>query len=256
MSTSMMVIAGALGAGLLLGLFYVSHTMEKKKAQKALLITNLTERIQRLQKFLDSLPPAYLSSELKLLLLKQIQKRLEKLLEMNAESEKFQKYAQSIAAQITETQGSTAKPPSPTIKSEAEAQQIRNKLLELQKLLESLTQSKAITLAEAQKHIAHIQSVYFEANVNMIIHSAEQAKAEGKTKLAIHQLQKAIADLNKRNKSGHYTDRINQLKDQVKTLQEQSGLPAGQSEDDDGDALTKGLDELLEEDNAWKKKYF
>ena len=43
MSTEMIVVASILGLGALIGLFYVSHAIEKQRRQKALMIANLRD---------------------------------------------------------------------------------------------------------------------------------------------------------------------------------------------------------------------
>ena len=80
----------------------------------------------------------------------------------------------------------------------------------------------------------------------------------GKTKLAIHNFQKAIAELSKHNQNNMYAQKIAELKNVVAQLQEETGVQGQATEQttSTNGALSQGLDELLEEDNSWKKKYF
>lgn len=253
-----MAILGVLGAGLVLGLFFVSHNIEKQKAQRALMVANIGERVQQLNRLIDATPPAYLNKDLKLLIQNEIKKRIEKLTELAPEKDNFRKGLESISAQINETQSSTTKPPTPQIKSPEEAEQIRNVLQQHNKLIEALVQNKTIPLAEGKKHIAQIQASYFEAKVNHSINLAEQNRMAGKTKLAIHNYHKAIAELTKHNQNNMYAQKIAELKGVVGQLQEETGVQGQTTEKatSTDDALSQGLDELLEEDNSWKKKYF
>jgi len=78
MSTEIVITLGALGIGVVLGLIWYGHNKENERAKKALLIANLSERAHRLQRLLDTLPPAYVEKDVKLLLLGQIRSRMEK----------------------------------------------------------------------------------------------------------------------------------------------------------------------------------
>lgn len=113
MSTELIIILSVLGLGGLIGLFYVSHAIEKQRRQKALMIANLSDYAFRLQRLLDFIPAAYLSKEVRLLLLNQIKKRMEKLIELAPDNEKFAKKLDSCNTQIADIQ-STSTPPSGT----------------------------------------------------------------------------------------------------------------------------------------------
>ncbi|MCG8670562.1 MAG: hypothetical protein MI867_14185 [Pseudomonadales bacterium] len=256
MSTGLIAISVVVGIALIMGLFYISHSIEKQKAKRALMIANLSEKAHRLQRMIDRVPPAYLPKELKVLLLSEIKKRCEKLVEAAPENSKFKKNLDSVNGQIADTQSSTAKPPAPQFRTPQEANEIKASLQELSKAVEAFVKSGVLPASQGQQHLAKIQMSFVEANVNYLVSQGDTARRENKTKLAIHHYQKAIAELTKRNKNNHYSERIAQLK---ATLSELAGYeePAPAAEaGGTGNELTKGLDDLIEDDNSWKKKYF
>ena len=72
MSTELTIVLSVLGAGGLIALFYVSHSIEKQRREKALLIARLSDYAIRLQRILDSIPAPYIGKDIQLLLLGQI----------------------------------------------------------------------------------------------------------------------------------------------------------------------------------------
>lgn len=256
MSTGLIAISVVVGIALIMGLFYVSHSIEKQKAKRALMIANLSEKAHRLQRLIDRTPPAYLPKELKVLLLSEIKKRYEKLVEVAPGNAKFKKNLDSISAQIADTQASNDKPPAPQFKTPEEANEIKAALQELSKAVEAFVKSGALQASAGQQYLSKIQAAFVEANVNYTIGLGDSAKRENKAKLAIHHYQKAMAELTKRNKSNAYSERIAQLKASIAELSAKEDIAPPTEETSNGNELTKGLDDLIEDDNAWKKKYF
>ncbi|MCG8317393.1 MAG: hypothetical protein MI976_29600 [Pseudomonadales bacterium] len=256
MSTGLIAIAVIVGIGLIMGLFYVSHSIEKQKAKKALMIANLSEKAHRLQRLIDHVPAAYMPTELKVLILNEIKNRYEKLTELVPENAKFKKAKNGIINQISDCQASNDKPPPPQFKTPQEAAEIKASLQQLSKTVEAFVQNGAIQASKGQQHLGNIQKAFVEANVNYIIGQGDAARRENKLKLAVHHYQKATAELTKRNKGNQYSDRIEQLKRIIADLSDHEEPQPTAKVTGDGNELTKGMDDLLEEDNSWKKKYF
>lgn len=252
MSTEIVITLGALGIGVVLGLIWYGHNKENERAKKALLIANLSERAHRLQRLLDTLPPAYVEKDVKLLLLGQIRSRMEKLVEIAPGNEKFRKSHDGLTAQISETQSSTAKPPPPQLKTPEEAKETKKLLQDLTKVIESLAANKSVPVPTAKKYLLNIHKQYVEASINYSIQVADQSRRDNKTKLAIHQYQKAITELSKNNQHNAYTDKIAQIKEILNSL---TGT-TDEEEEDTSDALSAGMKELADDDESWKKKYF
>lgn len=256
MSTEMIVVASILGFGALIGLFYVSHAIEKQRRQKALMIANLSDYAFRLQRLLDFIPDAYLNKDVRLLLLGQIHKRLERLVELTPGNDKFTKKLESCNAQIADVQSSGAPAQIPQLKTPEEANELRVLLQELSKVIEHFVQTKAIAVGEAQKHLNAIQLSFVEANINYMLQMGQSARQEKKPKLAIHHYQKAVGEMTKRNQNGKYTEKLKQLQLLLTELQAEAGIQETQPEDTGASELNAGLNEMLEEQDAWKKKYF
>lgn len=255
MSTELIAILSVLGGAGLIGLFYISHSIEKQRRQRALMIANLSDYAFRLQRLLDSIPPAYLGKDIQLVLLGQIKKRMEKLKQLAPNNDKFRKKLDSTNEQIAEISGATTKQAKPQLKNPEEANQIRVLLQELSKVIEGYTQNKVLTVDEARKHLTFIQASFIDANLNFLLQVAESARQEKKTKVAILNYEKALAEMKKRNKKGEHNERIEQINAIINELKLESGQTVQTTSDADNE-LDQAMNELIEEEDAWKKKYF
>lgn len=255
MSTEMIIILSIVGGAGLIGLFYISHSIEKQRRQRALLIANLSDYAFRMQRILDSIPPAYMGKDIQLLLLGQIKKRMERLKEIAPSNDKFRKKLDSANAEIAEVTGSTAPQAKPQLKSPEEANEIRSQLQELSKVIESFTQNKVISVDEARRYLAFLQASFVDANLNYLLQMAENSRKESKPKLAILNYEKAMAEMKKRNQKGAYTERLEQINAIINELKVEAGQSVEQ-ESEEGNELTQAMNELIEEEDAWKKKYF
>ncbi len=256
MSTELIITLSVLGLGGLIALFYVSHAIEKQRRQKALMIANLSDYAFRLQRLLDYIPDAYLNKEVRLLLLNQIKKRLEHLVKISPDNDKFGKKLESCNSQITDLQSYTAPPPPPQLKTPEEANELRTLLQELSKVIDHLVQTKAISLNDAQRHQVALQASFIDANINYMLQMGQTAQKEKKPKLAIHHYQKAANEMTKRNQNGQYNEKLAQLKAIITELQAESGIQETPEVDPGASELNAGLNEMIEEQDAWKKKYF
>lgn len=256
MSTELIIILSILGLGGLIGLFYVSHAVEKQRRQKALMIANLSDYAYRLQRLLDYIPAAYLNKDIRILLLNQIKKRMDKLIELAPSNDKFRKKLDSCIAQISDIHSSAVPPQAPQLKTPEEASELRTLLQELSKVIEHFAQTKIIAVTDAQKHLASIQASFIEANLNYLMQMGQTARQEKKPKLAIHHYQKAMAEMGKRNQNGQYNEKLQQLKTLISELQNEAGVVEVEEVSDTHSELNAGLSEMIEEQDAWKKKYF
>lgn len=255
MSTELIVILSIVGGAGLIGLFYVSHTIEKQRRQRALLIANLSDYAFRLQRLLDAIPPPYMGKDIQLLLLGQIKKRMERLRALAPGNDKFRKKLDAVNEHIAEVSASTAKQTKPQIKNPEEANQLRSLLQDLSKIIENLTQNKIITVEDARKHLAFVQTSYLDANLNHLLQMAESARQEQKPKVAILNYEKALVEMKKRNKKGNFTERMEQITAIINELKSEAGHVV-ESTAEENNELNQAMDELLEEEDAWKKKYF
>lgn len=257
MSTELIIGFVVVGFFVLGGVFYVNRNIEKDKAKKAVLVGTLSETAHRLQRIIDTIPDAYIHKDLKLTILIEMRKRLEKLVETAPEQESFKKKLESTHAMIADCQSNAAKKQEPRITNPQQANEIRALLQDLTKIIESFRDSGVIPGAAANVFLAHVHDSFVEANVSYLTLLGDQSKSERKWKLAVHHYQKGMAELAKRNQNGRYNEKLAQMKAMCDELNRRADDEAGvQRKTEDASELTKGLSDLTNEEEAWKKKYF
>ncbi|CBL44939.1 Hypothetical protein HDN1F_13560 [gamma proteobacterium HdN1] len=257
MSTELIAAFVVLGAVVLAGMFYVNRNMEKEKAKKGAMIGQLSEVSHRLLRIVEAVPDAYIHKEFKRVILGEVQKRLEKLVELAPTQDTYKKKLDSTIAMLADCNNAAAEPSPPTFSTPQEGNEIRALLQELLKIIDSFEESGIIPNNAGNAFRAHIHDAFAEATVSQLILIAEQNKVARKWKLAVYHYQKASGELTKRNHNGRYAQRISQLNalcDELNRLADEESGTIRKSPD--ASELTKGVDDLNNEDDAWKKKYF
>lgn len=255
MSMEYIVVLSVLGFGGLIGLFYMSHSMEKQKRQKALLITNLSEHVAQLERLYDSVPSGYMSKELQELLLQQIKTRLEKLVDIAGNNARFKKSLETTTATLEQLKNSTGQPPQKPLTSKEEVEKLRGALQRMSKVLESMVTQRVISGVEGKEHMLSLQKSYSNANINLMLNTAESARSQQKNKLALMNYKNALAEMRKRNQQHEYDEQIDNVEGLIEQLEQApSSSPTGQADQDN--ELDQAVADLMEEDDAWKKKYF
>ncbi len=257
MSIEFIVVVSVLGFGGLIMLFYISHSIEKQRREKALLLANLSDYVYRLQRVLDSIPLGYISKDLKLVLLGQIKSRLEKLVSLAPHKDRFRKSLDSTVGQIAELSKVTTQVSPPPLKNKDEVENLRVMLQDLSKIVEHMAASNVITAPDAKRHMLDLQKSYSSANISLMISNAEAAKAQNKPKVALVHYKNALAEMHKRNQTNMYDAKIQQITAIVSELVKLTDAPSPAKTDPNSESeLGQAIDSLLEEEDAWKKKYF
>ena len=257
MSTEMIALLALAVFFALGGVFYINHNLEQAKNKKAILIGNLSETAHRLQRIIEIIPDSYIHRELKIVILNEMRGRLEKLAELAPTFESIKKKLETCDATLKDVQANTQKPQSPKITSPQQADEIRNLLQDLSKVIETFRNSQIITPAQAGVFLTHVQDSFAEAHINYMILLGDQCRNDKKWRLAVHHYQKAAAELAKRNPNGRYNDRLQQLKNLCDELNRRADDEGGTAKKVETDSeLDKAMNEFLEEEESWKKKYF
>jgi hypothetical protein len=257
MSTEMIALLVLAGFFILGGVFYINHNLEQAKNKKAVMIGNLSETAHRLQRIIEVIPDSYIHRDLKIIILNEMRGRLEKLAELAPTMESVKKKLENCDTTLKELQANTQKPQPPRITSPQQADEIRNLLQDLSKVIETFSSSQLITPAQASTFLTHVQDSFAEAHVNYMILLGDQCRNDKKWRLAVHHYQKASAEMSKRNPNGRYNERLQQLKtlcDELTRRADEEGGTAKKAETNS--ELDQAMNEFLEEEESWKKKYF
>lgn len=257
MSTNMIIVLSIAGAAALIALFYISHSIEKQRRHKALLIASLSDHAFRLQRQIDMVPAAFINSEIRLLLLDQMKKRLQRLVQLSPENQKFSKRLSDVESQMSEIQqtpSAAGKPP--PLATPEQANELRNGLQEMSKTIESMMQNKSLSVEDGNRHINSLRLSFLEANLNFYQQSAQSALKDEKFRLAVLNYEKAVGEMQKHNQNGAFTEQMALLNQKIAEINKIASNTPEVDANDETSELTQGMDQFIEDEDDWKKKYF
>lgn len=103
-----------------------------------------------------------------------------------------------------------------------------------------------------------MQFSYLEANIQYLMHTAQTAVQDDKPRLAVLNYEKALAEMAVVNTDGRYSESIAEVAELIQDLNNRATSQQTEKVDDEdnGSELNKAVENLIEDDHSWKKKYF
>lgn len=253
MSTAAIAIAVLFGIIIMFSLFYVGSSIEKKRSEKAQLISNLRSRINLLDSMLDEAPDGFVPEGLRQAILREIQKRYQKLTEVDPQKSMYRVQLESVTESLN--QGAFEQSSVQRFASLDESNKVRSSLQKLSRLIDSFARSKVLPLPVAKSYLTEMKSAFSKAQGNFIADQAELTYEKGKLQNAVQLFQRAITEFEKSNAEGQHQPYIEELNQRIEKIRaEQKEKTAAAAADSE---LTKGVNSMeSEEDDTWKKKKY
>lgn len=249
MSTTLIVALVIGGLAIVLGIGFFSQAMERARLERARTLAELQARLNHCHGISNGLPGQYMSPELKRLLLEVEARLLERLIRLEPGNTRYASQLKEVRQQQGKGEPQVRNVPL-TIADEAAAQSVRRQLADLLQLLEQARVERMLDDQGFMRWSQQIGAYQAETTLNMYRSLADAAMRAGKPRVAKLQYERAVAYLTKhpeRDNSGQMAV-FRQLliqAEQTATRMEQ-GAP--------GTALSEGVQELEEDDQAWRKK--
>ncbi|MGI0117652.1 hypothetical protein [Zooshikella sp. RANM57] len=244
---------------ILVGVAYAYHSAENAKIEKNRKASMYTNRIRRIEEVMSTLPLPYLGHGLGEFLMSEKLDALESIKSLS-----LKEHNSSIEERIANTKGEIAEfldklvqeqHKAVNITSEAQAQQLHNTFHECHRLVLASFKSSRLSKVDASKLINHIKERLVIITYELFSYSAYNAQQVGKYTLAIHYYERAIDELRKHNASHTYDAYIQKLKSRIAHAEEQQKTQTTQeTPENESSSLVSKLDELVDEDDTWKKK--
>lgn len=248
---------------LLAGYLFMSHSIEKKRAQRQRLITALRARRNTFRDLVSGFPTGFLSHDLTALLYRAIIDCCEQLSRIepgdSSHTENLNLYTTLLAEQKEPTTPNNVRLNNPQQIKEA-----RQLLQELQKFVAQQTSLNLINQVQNEAYSDQINRLNLQVNVDSHILNARQAQQTGKVRLAIHHYALARKSLVSENKNHSFDKQIIQLDTVIAKLEEKAeandqplastSSPATQTATASADNSSKEWKQFEEENDKWKKK--
>jgi len=264
MSTPVVVLVVIVGVIVLFTLFYINNNMERQRLKRALKIAEVADRARRGQVLVDSIPAFAFPKELRMIVLGEIIRALREHEQLDPSNKNIARRILVAQAQLEEAQNTPAT--QAKIKSKDEAKEVRDHLADLMQYVQQLLQRKVIDTSVAAAFSEQIRNTHIEMTVAFFSQLAQEALRQNKPRVAIHNYQRATAELQKNNRNGGFNEQIANLQRAIQLLQandqgeekpKPKTLPTADAKKEDQDSqLDKEMDSMLSEKDAWKKKKF
>ena len=246
---------------LLAGYLFLSHSIEKRRAQRLRLITALRARRNNFRDLATAFPTGFLSNDLTALLYRSLIDCCEQLSRLEpsdpTHAEQLTLYANLLSSQKEESKQQKIRLDNP--------QQIKEAHHLLQELYKFVLQQSAlqlITQAQTDTYKEQINRLVLQMSVDKHVFNSRQAQQISKIKLALHHYNLARKTLTDENSGRGFEKQITQLDSVIAKLQEKADLtaeggnaaPATPSQDTADKSTNKEWQEFNEENDKWRKK--
>lgn len=266
MSTPIMVLVVIVGVIVLFSVFYINHNMERQRLKRAIKIAEVADRARRGQLLVDSVPSYAFPKELRMIVLNEVIRALREHEQLDADNKSISRRILVAQAQLEELQNTPAVAQT-KVKSKEEAKEVRDGLADLMQYVQTLHQRKIIDANATAIFSEQIRKTHIEMTVAFFAQLAQEALRQNKPRVAVHNYQRAAAELQKNNKNGGFNEQIAQLQHAIQELQaKEQGeekpkpktLPTADAKPHEKteSLLDKEMDSVLADKDAWKKKKF
>lgn len=241
------IFVAALGLMLLV---FAKQQNEKKKLEIQKRIRQLADRGKQLQILLDELPPHYLSQEFRTFIVSQWMDLLHEQQQLGASESRLRPDVEAAQKKRDEVHASHGAQPEPVTDVKI-ANGVRRNLKQLNKVIVGLYQEKKISHRIAQGYLNQIKQAFNQTMIEVLQHSARQAEAEGNHRIALVHYKRIMSELNRSNPGGIHNQTLLECRETIKKLEE---LIAQEEAQKANNELASGFDEMMEEQDSWKKK--
>ena len=242
---SLIIIVSAIGMLVLFVLWRVSNSLEKVQARKIAKLNKYKNYISRLQRMFDRIPSCYLSQEVKLLLLNDLITNLHHCKKLDPESIAIKENLAKREQQMEAAAANAEKTRVMSFKNPKEATELRRRLLDLHKYVANAKKTRRMEKDTASEELKNLKHLFLETATHSFINQAKNAEAQQKSALAIHYYNRAIKEYQSDNHTDRYSKKLQELISKVEEInQKSSKRPKSQEQN----ALTAGLDEMLNEE--------
>ncbi len=266
MQTSVMIGVAIAGMFVLLGIAVLMQRMEENRKLRLRRIRDATLRLRKYWAALTEMPAGSLPPALQMILVQGITAELKSLRQLHPAAPEISHYHEQLKTLVPKIKAAPAQPQPPDLSDEQKVRALRARMRALHQLISGLSEARMIDANATGQFLSHINHLNGETLIALYLMQARASVREHKPAVAVHQLDLCIAELEKINQRGNWNVRLLELRGMQQNLaqfgafseEEATELARERAErqaaaESDGN-LGRALDEMLEDENAWKKK--
>jgi hypothetical protein len=254
MTTTTIVLALAALVLLSIGIIVVTQLREKARIEKARKATALEGAYQLTQRLLDELPPQYLTSELKQIILRRAEDVCDQLKPLGSQLPVSQWQA-DITARRQAMADEADKKPTVRIETPGQAGEIKQLLQAQFRMIEAMMRSRAIANQLAKKYLKQTLFLINKTQADLHAHEARELSRQNEIRKAIHAYHLASTEMGKSPDHPTALKAIKSYRTRIHELESQLEENVDSATAEEKRRLEKEWDHFLEEDDDdWKKK--
>ncbi len=231
-----------------------SQLRERSRIERARRVTALEDTYNRTLRLLTELPGQYLNKELKLLIIRQMEKAAADLKSLKAGESAAQKVQQ--AAQLRQAAEAGIDKQAPVkVDTPEKSKHIQELLQVLFKMLESMHKARQIDGATAKKNLKYVLFLVHKTHADLHVFRAREHVKQNQIRKAIHEYHLASTEMNKSRDNPLAVKAIKSFRTRIDELEE-----AARENNEDQAATQESQSKLDREwdtflhDDEWKKK--
>ncbi len=230
----------------------LSQMREKARIERARRITAQQDAYKRASRLLDEIPGQYLTAELKLLLIKRMEKACGELagLKSDLPVKEWQKSAGELKTQILEKQDKTTPV---KIDSAEKSNYIKELLQNLFKMIETMHKSGEIDAATAKKNLKYVLFLVHKTHADLHVFQARVYVRQNEIRKAIHAYHLASTELGKSRDNPLAMKAVKSFRIRIKELEALGAESDGEQHSQSQSKLDRDWDTFLHGEE-WKKK--
>lgn len=249
-----MVIVAVLGGIFIIALImvvvvYARQQNEKKKIEQLRRIRVLADRGRQMQLLLDEIPPQYITADFRVFIADQWIELLQEQEELGCKEARLKVELETAQNKLQEIRSSN-QPKAEPITDLQTANGVRRNLKQLNKIIIGLYEERKIAHRVAQGYLNEIKLGFTQTLVEVFRASARKAELEGNDRIAVVHYKRIMSELNRNNPNGIHNQTLLECRQTIADLEEKIAI---QSEQNDNQ-LASSVDEMMEDEESWKKK--
>lgn len=234
---------------LLVIVVYSNQQNEKKKIEQQRRIRLLADRGRQMQLLLDEIPPHYISQDFRAFIASQWLDLIQEQEQLGCREPRLKTETEAAQNKLQEIRSSKQPKPEPVTDLQT-ANGIRRNLKQLNKIIVGLYQERKLPHRLAQSYLNEIKIGFTQTLVEVFKASARKAEMTGNLRIAVVHYKRIMSELNRSNPNGIHNQTLLECRQTIQNLEEQIAL---ESEHHDNQ-LAESVDEMIEEQDSWKKK--
>ncbi|WP_372964623.1 hypothetical protein [Marinobacter sp.] len=248
-TTIVLILAAIVAISLVIIVF--SQMREKARIERVRKTTAQQDSYNRASRLLTEIPGQYLNTDLKLILLKQMEDACNALLALKSDKP-VDKWLESVKQIQQQVISKTDRYPPVKIDSPEKASYVKELLHSLFKLIESMHKSGRVDSATAKQNLKYVLFLIHKTHADLHVFQARDYIRHNETRKAIHAYHLASTEMGKSKDNALALKAVKSFRIRIKELE--ASLLDGNSDVRNTSKLDQEWDNFLQDDDSWKKR--